>query len=48
MLRGALLAPSVVALIFCLFNLTAVVDQDQALRSLSVAIVDHEIGRAHV
>lgn len=43
-LRGALVAPSVVVLIFCLFNLTAVVDQAAVLRTLTVAIVHQDAG----
>ena len=45
-LRGALLAPSVVVLVFCLFNLTAVVDQAAVVRTLAIAVVNADQGVA--
>lgn len=44
MLRGALLAPSLVVLIFGLFNLTAVVDQAAVVRTLTLAVVNLDAG----
>lgn len=43
-LRGALIAPPLVVLVFSLFNLTAVIDQAAVVRTLTLAVVDLDAG----
>jgi uncharacterized phage infection (PIP) family protein YhgE len=43
-LRGALIAPSVVVLVFTFFNLTATVDQNSVVQRLAVKIVNLDEG----
>lgn len=44
LLRGALIAPSVVVLVFAFFNLTSAVDPSAAMRQVTVAVVNQDEG----
>jgi YhgE/Pip-like protein len=44
LLRGALIAPSVVVLVFAFFNLTGAVDPTEAMRKVTVAVVNQDDG----